>query len=93
MNYLNAYASSARASMTSVAKSVANIRQYYPNEVKRRMKLYALYYSRKFHRYNRFLCDDDKRRIRKQLYPRLSHIIKWIKKKKSNLMEVIKNKH
>ena len=93
MNYMKAYESSARALMTTAAKSVANLRLYYPGELKKRMKLYALYYSCKFHRYDRFLSYNEKKRVRKQLYPRLSYIINLIKKKKSNLMEVIKNKH
>ena len=92
-NYLKAFESSARALMITVAKSVANLRQHYPGEKKTRMKLYGLYYSCMFHHYNRFLIEDDKSIIRKQLYPRLSGISKWIKKKKANFIEVIKPNH
>lgn len=88
-HYQKAYESSANALYTSCAGAIAKLRQFYPQKRLMRMKYLFLFYSCKIKRYGRFVTYEEKKLIRSRVYPKSDRLCKWVRKKRSNLAEII----
>lgn len=88
----NAYDSSANALFTSCSRIVKRLRNNYPKEHLLRMRYIRKYYILKITGYEKYITDVEKKRIFKEIHPKCSKFFKWIKKKKSNALELIFNK-
>ena len=91
-NYLGAYASSARVLYLGYADAVEKIRTFYPKQKVMRFEYLAMYSSCKFRLFGKFVSKQDKMNMMEKVHPKFTKLINLIKKKKSNLTEIIVKK-
>lgn len=91
-HYQKAYESSANALYISCAGVIAKLREFYPQKRLLRIKNLLLFYLCKVKCYGRFVTQKEKERMRSQVHPKFDRLCKWIRKKKSNLTEILMKK-
>ncbi len=91
-HYTKAFASTARVLMLGYANAIVNLREFYPEKVGLRVKCYFLFVFCKLRGFGRFLLSKEKENVSFMVTPKLANTRKWLKKKKSNAIEIMKGK-
>lgn len=90
--YKKAFENSARVLYLGYADAIYMLREHYGYALPLRLKYLSRYYICKLRRFDRFLEATDKVKVKKKIHPITFKIKKWIRKKKSNYLEIAKGR-
>lgn len=90
--YKRAYDNTARVLYLGYAAAVHMLREHYESALLLRLKYLTLYYFCKLRYFDRFLTVNDKIIVKKEIHPVIFKVKKWIRKKKSNFLEIVKGR-
>ena len=82
----------ARALLLAFADVIVNLRCFYRSKVLLRCKCLKNYYYYRLSGLDSFISSEDKKRISKSVHPQFYNKKKWIKKRASNFIEIIKGR-
>ena len=90
--YKRAYDNTARVLYLGYAAAVHMLREHYESALLLRLKYLTLYYFCKLRYFDRFLTVNDRIIVKKEIHPAFFKVKKWIRKKKSNFLEIVKGR-